>query len=248
MATDDPNFLPANRPLLVTFSGMDGAGKSTQIANVRACVERSGGRVVLRAFWDDVVVGTRYRESFSHAVLKSEKGIGAPGKPVARRDKNVRSWYLNAARYVMYFADALSLARTVRQLRQLSADVIIFDRYIYDQLANLPLGSALVRLYLGLVKKIVPKPDVIFFLDADPEAARARKPEYPVDFLIENRRAYVRLAGLIGGVSIIPPLGLEEALHRVQEEFSKVYPACVAPDPASTLVADREELRSAPAA
>src|SRR5689334_21665040 len=206
MPTADPNSLPTNRPLLVSFSGMDGAGKSTQIANVRACVERSGGRVVLRAFWDDVVVGTRYRESFSHAVLKSEKGIGAPGKPVARRDKNVRSWYLNVARYLMYFADAVNLARVVRQVRNSPADVIIFDRYIYDQLANLPLSNAFARLYIAIVKRIIPTPNVILFLDADPEAARARKPEYPVDFLVENRRAYMRLADLIGGVTMVPSL------------------------------------------
>ena len=30
---------------------------------------------------------------------------------------------------------------------------------------------------------IVPRPDVAYLLDADPEAARARKPEYPVDFM-----------------------------------------------------------------
>ena len=108
MPKANSNSTAMNRPLLVSFSGMDGAGKSTQITNLRAHIEGSGSHVVVRAFWDDVVVGTRYRESFSHAVLKSEKGIGAPGKPVERRDKNVRSWYLNAARYLMYFADAVN--------------------------------------------------------------------------------------------------------------------------------------------
>jgi len=106
----------------------------------------------------------------------------------------------------------------------------------------------LARLYISIVKRVIPRPDVIFFLDADPEAARARKPEYPVDFLHENRRAYTRLAELIGGITVVPSLSLEEALHRVHEEFSKVYPACAVPDAASTLVSNTEELRSAPAA
>ena len=242
----NPNSSARNRPLLVSFSGMDGAGKSTQITNLRAHIERSDGRVVLRAFWDDAVVGTRYRESFSHAVLKSEKGIGAPGKPVARRDKNVRSWYLNAVRYLMYFADAVNLGRVVRQARKSAADVIIFDRYVYDQLANLPLNNALTHAYIAMIKLVIPRPDVIYFLDADPEAARARKPEYPVDFLVENRRAYIRLANLIGGVTIVPPLPLDQALRRVTEEFSKACPAYAAPNAASTLVMESGKLHSSP--
>ena len=235
-----------HRQLLVSFSGMDGAGKSTQIANVRTLVERSGGRVILRAFWDDVVVGTRFREDFSHKVLKSEKGIGAPGKPVDRRDKNVRSWYLNLARYAMYFADALNLARVVRRVRRTGVDIIIFDRYIYDQLANLPLANPFARAYIALVKLVIPRPDVIFFLDADPVAARARKPEYPVDFLEQNRSAYLRLAELIGGVTVIPPLPLSDALQRVSSEFSKAYPATL--NSASSLVVATDHLSSTPAA
>ena len=234
------------RPFLVSFSGMDGAGKSTQISNLIGLLAPSGARVTLRAFWDDVVVGTGFREGFSHKVLKSEKGIGAPGKPVDRRDKNVRSWYLNLARYAMYFADAVNLSRVVRRLRRENADVIIFDRYIYDQLANLPLANPFARLYIALVKAVIPRPDVIYFLDADPAAARARKPEYPVDFLEQNRLAYLRLAELIGNVTVIPPLPLPEALQRVSDEFKKSYPGTL--DSASTLLFESDHLSSTPAA
>lgn len=237
-------------PVLVSFSGMDGAGKSTQIANLRNCVQRAGARVVMRAFWDDVVVGTRFRENFSHAVLKSEKGVGAPGRPVARRDKNVRSWYLNLARYAMYFADAVNLRRVVRRVRREQPDVIIFDRYIYDQLANLPLNNVVARVYIGLVKRVIPRPDVIFFLDADPAAARERKPEYPVDFLEQNRRAYLQLAGIIGGVTIVPPQPLDQVLCRVVNDFARACPRIGIQSSASTLVSEnhRNELHSAPAA
>ena len=235
-----------SRQLLVSFSGMDGAGKSTQIAKLRALVERSGVRVTVRAFWDDVVVGTRFREGFSHKVLKSEKGIGAPGKPVERRDKNIRSWYLNVARYAMYFADAVNLAWVVRRIRKTGGEVIIFDRYIYDQLANLPLGNPFARAYIALINLAVPRPDMIFFLDADPVGARARKPEYPVHFLEQNRRAYLRLAELIGGVTIVPPLPLTDALQRVSSEFNKTYPPT--PNAASSLVASADHFSSTPAA
>jgi hypothetical protein len=65
----------------------------------------------------------------------------------------------------------------------------------------------------------VPKPDVAYLLDADPEAARERKPEYPVDFMRECRRSYKNLAMLLGGITIIPPLELEAAKAAVLRAF-----------------------------
>ena len=79
-----------------------------------------------------------------------------------------------------------------------AADVIILDRYIYDELANLPLSNSVSRVFVRLVAAFGPEPDVAYLLDADPEAARARKPEYPVDFMHECRRAYFLLAGILG--------------------------------------------------
>jgi pantothenate kinase-related protein Tda10 len=79
------------QPILISFSGMDGAGKSTQISNLRAYAEDLGLHVTQLAFWDDVVVLKPYRERFVQKVFKSEPGIGSPEKSVARRDKNVRA-------------------------------------------------------------------------------------------------------------------------------------------------------------
>ena len=206
------------RAFLVTFSGMDGSGKSTQIEHLLKCLEARRHSTRLIAFWDDVVVLSRYREGFVHRVYKSQRGVGAPGKPVERRDKNVRRWYLNLARYVLYLADALHLARVVAKERH-SAEVVIFDRYIYDEWANLPLENALTRWYLRLAGAIVPRPDLAFVLDAEPRAARERKPEYPVEFLRQCRSSYKKLAVLLGRMTVIPPLPLAQSRQQVETMF-----------------------------
>jgi thymidylate kinase len=203
---------------LVTFSGLDGSGKSTQIEHLRNCLAARGCSTRLVAFWDDVVVLSRYREDFVHRVYKSQRGVGAPGKPVARRDKNVRRWYLNLVRHGLYLADALHLAWMAFRIRR-SADVVIFDRYIYDEWANLPLGNFLTRWYVRLVEVIVPRPDLAFLLDADPAEARARKPEYPVEFMQQCRRSYKQLAVLVGSMTVIPPLPLAQAKQQVESLF-----------------------------
>jgi thymidylate kinase len=203
-------------PLLISFSGLDGSGKSTQIHNLTAYLEDRGLTVHSLAFWDDVVVWSRYREGFVHAVYGSERGIGAPDRPVNRRDKNVRKWYLNLARHFLYLADALHLRSVVRKARSSGASAIIMDRYIYDELANLPLSNPLTRLFARMVAGLVPRPDIAYLLDADPEAARARKPEYPVDFMHQCRSAYFRLAALLGTLTIIRPLPLPAAKAEVE--------------------------------
>ena len=198
-------------PMLVSFSGVDGSGKSTQIENLCSALHSAGLRTRLLAFWDNVVVGVKYREGFVHKVYKSERGIGAPGKPVNRRDKNMRGWHLTAARHFLYLLDALNLCRVVARQKRSGADVIVLDRYIYDELSNLDLDNPLSRGFVKLVHAFVPRPDIAYLLDADPVAAYARKPEYPLDFMRKCRRAYFSLATLLGSMTVIPALSLSEA-------------------------------------
>jgi thymidylate kinase len=210
------------RPVLISFSGLDGAGKTTQITNLRELIARHGLRDQLITFWDDVVVATRYREGFVHKMYGSEKGIGAPDRPVNRKDKNVRKWYLTVARHALYLLDAIHLRFVIGRAEMSDGDVIIMDRYIFDELANLPIGNPLSNMFIRVVQFIVPKPDIAFLLDADPEAARARKPEYPVDFMHKCRRAYFKLSRLMGLFTIIPPLPLSDAKREVELAFQRL--------------------------
>ncbi len=98
-------------------------------------------------------------------------------------------------------------------------DVVIFDRYIYDEMANLPLTNPLTRLWVQIIRLIVPQPDLALLLDADPEEARARKPEYPVDFMHKCRKSYFDLARIVRIITAVPPLPLAEAKREVELLF-----------------------------
>jgi thymidylate kinase len=218
------NVNPRNRRArIISFSGMDGAGKSTQIGLLRERLNQAGFRVSLLAFWDDVAMLTSLREVSGHTLFKGEKGVGSPTKPVNRRDKNVRSWYMTAVRFALYFVDAISLCMAVAKQRRAGADVIIFDRYLHDELANLNLNRGVPRIYARLLLTITPQPDIAYLLDAEPAEARERKPEYPVDFLHQNRATYLALSKMAGQMTVIPPLPVAEAAQRVLEEMLKKF-------------------------
>lgn len=208
-------------PIVVSFSGLDGSGKTTQIEALRSSTAELGLSTSLITFWDDVVVGTRFREGFVHKVLGSERGVGAPGKPVERRDKNVRAGYLTFMRHVLYFVDALHLRMVLARARRSGNAVIVMDRYIYDELANLPLENRFSAAYARLLARVAPRPDIAFLLDVEPELARARKPEYSVNFMRQSRRSYFRLARLLGDMTIVPPLELKEARRVVLARFAE---------------------------
>jgi thymidylate kinase len=110
--------------------------------------------------------------------------------------------------------------RVVGAARRSGADIVILDRYIYDELANLPVSNILTKIFIRMVSGFVPTPDVAYLLDVAPEAARGRKPEYPVEFLHLCRQSYFGLALMLGNMTIIPPVPLREAEREVENTLA----------------------------
>lgn len=143
-----------------------------------------------------------------------DRGVGTPAAPVNRKDKNVQSWSMTCVRLFLYIADAAALRQFINRAQGSGLEVLIFDRFIYDELANLPLQNSMVRAYIREMARFVPRPEVSFLLDADPVLARARKPEYPLEFLESNRRSYFALGDLIGGFTVVDP----GPIHNVERK------------------------------
>jgi thymidylate kinase len=208
------------KPILISFSGIDGAGKSTQIQKLRSYLTDAGISVTELTFWDNVVMFPRLRSGFSRVVLQSDGSIGTPEKPANRNDKNAQSLPLLFGRAALYIFDVLNLRRIVTRARSQDTGVVIFDRYIYDQLAAMPMDSWLARSYAKILLALSPRPDVSYVLDAIPEVARARKPEYPLDFMHRQRKSYMRLRQ-IAGLQIVPAGEPDEVLAVIVERLQK---------------------------
>ena len=204
--------------MIISFSGVDGAGKSTQIRKFRDYIAAEGISVGELTFWDNVAMFPSMRAGFSRRVLQSDGSIGTPDRPADRRDKNMQNIPLLIGRSVLHLFDVINLRRIVRKAKSRNNGVVIFDRYIYDQLAALPMQSRWARIFARLLLRIAPTPDLSYVLDADPEVARARKPEYPLEFMRQYRSSYLELRRL-ANLQLISPGSVDDVHEAIVAAF-----------------------------
>ena len=175
------------------------------------------------ALWDDVVLFRGARSGFSRTILQSDPNVGTPEHPAHRNDKNAQARPLLFGRSILYLFDLISLRRRLRQMIAETDGVVIFDRYIYDQLAALPIEHWLARNYARILLRLTPKADISFLIDAEPLAARARKPEYPLRFMYRYRNAFLKLQEM-AELRLIAPGNPEDVHSAVLAHFKKSIP------------------------
>ena len=97
--------------------------------------------------------------------------------------------------------------------------LVIFDRYYYDYFADTirykyNLSQSLIRRFA----RLIPRPDIVFILDADTEVIWNRKKEVTLEEVARQRKAYASLLGMnLNGIRIDVNRSVEEIVTEVTD-------------------------------
>lgn len=202
----------AARPLMVSFSGLDGAGKTHQIdALVSTLSERYA--VALRwlpfKIWPEDLLN-KLPASFRSRLGPSRKvatDAGPAPAPAAesgpRKSPALRRAYWRGVSTLSAVSGGLSLRW---RSQPEDTDVLVMDRYRLDALVKLLFWYPEVppRWLARVVCALTPPPDLEVFLRIAPEVAYARKAEqWSVSQLARQARAYEWLADNLPDVLVV---------------------------------------------
>lgn len=206
--------------MLITFSGLDGAGKTTLIERLRAGLGERGRCVAVRHMNDDIGVYACLR-AIRDAVWHAPGGgrNGRPARPAtgtpsrARRVRDAIIWN-KAWRHVLYLVDLGLFLGYRLYLERVRGQILIMDRYFYDTLVDVADGRH--WWLLRQLARLAPTPDLPVFLDTGPEEAFRRKREYPLAYQRTRWTAYQQVRPWVRAAVTVSNADLQAASATLQ--------------------------------
>lgn len=214
--------------LLVTFSGLDGCGKTTHVALTCAHLARRGYHVRELVTLGVSATGlyARLREAVQRRWRRS-RGVDdahAPQRPRIRTYRNGRTFdadrrdvVVRLRRMVCYPLDCLALRAVIWWLGAWGYTAIVCDRYTFDKLVSLPNPDCRLA---RLMRRLAPRPDHAIFLDAPPEAASRRKLEHEPDYYQTKYNDYRRLVQMRIGLTAIPSTSIPDTQCQIEASLA----------------------------
>jgi len=189
-------FLKNKRVNIITFSGVDGAGKTTIL---REFTE------LLQTKYDREVVEIRHRPSvlpILSAIKHGKKEAEKKTMEVLPRTGSNKSKLSSYIRFFYYLTDYVLGQWVIYFKYTRQGKVIIYDRYYFDFIndarrTNINLESGFVKFFY----KFVFKPDMNIFLYAPPEVILSRKQEMDEESIIDLTKKYRDLFDEFGKMS-----------------------------------------------
>ena len=206
--------------MLITFSGLDGSGKSTLVKYLKESLERESKEVVVSHMNYDVGLYSLLR----FARTKFAKTNGRTAQTHAPRDRAFENdfqtktaklryklvWH-KGLRFLIYPLDVLIFLFYRLYVERMNRRVLIMDRYFYDTVVDIT--GARPSFQTRLLSWLTPAPDLSIYLDCNAEKAFRRKNEYSVDFLNHRRLSY---QNLIAGLPRMVVISTDQDLDSTQ--------------------------------
>ena len=239
---------PRRKPVTVSFSGLDGAGKTRQIDALVAAIGEHHSVEVLwlpTEVWPEPLLnrlpaGCRSRLGPKRRTVVSAPAVDRTGGEQVSPAETVatnqgRASFVDTLRSAVWVAIGTVASVSVglslrRRTSRSTADVLVLDRYRLDSMVKLQCWYAEVSAawLARVVAALAPAPDVEILLRADPAVAYARKAEqWSLDQLSTQARLYDRLAaGPLHVVTLEANGGAADLAREVGSRVRAVLDGC----------------------
>ena len=192
--------------LSVAFLAPDGGGKSTIIKGItESCAERFAAVSYFhfRPEWLKNLGQIHIANPTQERCENRDPGTEPPPNATPH-DVKLQSRMKSFIRFMYYNVDfILGTWFKINPLKRKN-HLVIFDRYYYDYFADTirykyNLSQSLIRRFA----RLIPRPDIVFILDADTEVIWNRKKEVPLEEVSRQRKAYASILDMnLNGVRI----------------------------------------------
>lgn len=184
--------------MFVTFSGLDGAGKSTLIDWLTTELGAAGRPMTVFHMNDHIGLYAYLR--FVRDRVKRSRAEGNPPTAWTDPESQARAsrgtwrsiryrllWNKTLRRLIYPFDLAVFLMyRWYHEV--VRGRVLVMDRYFYDTLVDV--FDPRRRWWLRALEALTPTPTLAVFLDVTPEVSYSRKREYSIEYLARRSAAY----------------------------------------------------------
>ncbi len=211
---------------LIVLSGLDGSGKSTQIALLAEQLGAEGiPATVIWNRWKPFLSAGAIR--LARRYLRATAGVREGdyrGFTDAKR-RSMRSGWKRDLWQMMVWSEYAAQVHARLLPRRLRGLAVLCDRYVYDTLVDVAINfslpaSRLAELMNHPLFGLFPKPGLVLFIDIDPETGAARKSDgTPAAYLADRREYYTEMARILGA-PIIDGGGSVESVSRAVWEFA----------------------------
>jgi thymidylate kinase len=210
--------------MLITLSGLDGAGKSTLAEALKSSLEKNGTPAVIFHMNKDVGLYA-YARNARDAILglaRPERKQASPTTDLPKASR-AKAALLDIRRRIIWnkplrrWVDVgdLALFHVYRlYVEKVRKQVLIMDRYFYDRLADQADGRRWN--YLRWFARITPEPDVPVLVEVSPEEAFERKGEYSIESMTLRRANYREIFSWVPTSVILANDELEVAVGKLE--------------------------------
>jgi len=185
---DSVKHLFGTKGFIITFSGVDGAGKSTVIENIRQLVDKQLRKkvIVLRHRPGLLPILSAWKHGKKQAEIIAAQTLPRMG--------NNKSKWSSRLRFCYYYLDYL-LGQWYVQLRYVRLGyVVLYDRYYFDFINDAKRSNiSLSPLFTTWCYHFLLKPRLNFFLYADDEIILKRKQELDAPTIRRLTKKYLSL-------------------------------------------------------